>query len=76
MQLSVCIIKFNVFHFGLLVSFHIAKLRLKISGNEVTPGENREHLHPVKFPVYTWSQEMSHVILYYKQQKSMGSVWE
>ena len=48
-----CIIKFNVFHFGLLVSFHIANLRLKISGNEVTPGENRENLHPVKFPMYT-----------------------
>ena len=48
-----CIIKFNVFHFGLLVSFHIANLRLKISGNEVTAGENHENLHPVKFPMYT-----------------------
>ena len=48
-----CIIKFNVFHFGLLVSFHITNLRLKISGNEVTPGENHKHLHPVKFPMYT-----------------------
>ena len=73
MQLSVCIIKFNVFHFGLLVSFHIANLRLKISGNEVTPGENREHLHPVKFPMYTWSQETPNVTSYYKQQKSMSS---
>ena len=43
-------IKFN---FGLLVSFHIANLRLEISGNEVTPGENRENLDPVKFPMYT-----------------------
>ena len=48
-----CTIKFNVFHFGLLVSFHIANLRLEISGNEVTPGENRENLHPVKFLIYT-----------------------
>ena len=48
-----CTIKFNVFHFGLLVSFHIVNLRLKISGNEVTPGKNRENLHPVKFPMYT-----------------------
>ena len=44
---------FNVFHFGLQVSFHIANLRLEISGNEVTPGENRENLHPVKFPMYS-----------------------
>ena len=62
-----CTIKFNVFHFGLLVSFHIANLRLQISGNEVTPGENREHLHPVKFPMYTWSQETPHVTSYYIQ---------
>ena len=48
-----CIIKFNVFHFGLLVSFHIANLRLEISGNKVTPGENCENLHLVKFPMYT-----------------------
>ena len=46
-------IKFKVFHFGFLVSFHIANLRLEISGNEVTPGENCENLHPVKFPMYT-----------------------
>ena len=49
----VCTIKFNVFHFGLLVSFHTANLRSEISGNEVTPGETRESLHPVKFPMYT-----------------------
>ena len=48
-----CTIKFNVFHFGLPVSFYIANLRLKISGNEVTPGESHENLHPVKFPMYT-----------------------
>ena len=46
-------IKFNVFHFGLLVSFHIANLGIEISGNEVTPGKNCENLHPVKFPMYT-----------------------
>ena len=49
----VCTIKFNVFHFGLPVSFYIANLRLKISGNKVTPGESHENLHPVKFPMYT-----------------------
>ena len=46
-------ININVFHFGLLVAFHIANLRLEVSGNEVTPGKNRNNLDPVKFPMYT-----------------------